>query len=203
MKRHLLFIIGLTMSMVAQAQSDSLKAAYRQVCTTLKEYKFLSQDLVDGRYDHSTSVTSIALKVQQGIFIFTITDKLCKFSDPAFGFEHRTKTIKVPVSEVRFNIASYPHEINIVGENGVELNYKGKKELLRAYEIHGEELTLRKLHKELTRLQDILKTENYTGSLGMGGATSKKTTSKSTPKQKTETAVPTQQRQRKHVPAGN
>lgn len=203
MKRILLFIMGLTITMVSPAQSDSLKAAYQQTCTTLKEYKFLSQDVYYGRYDKSTSITSITLKVHQGNFIFTIADKLCEFSDPAFGFKYQTKTIKVPVSEVRFIIGSYPHEINIVGENGVELNYKGKKELLRAYEIHGEELSLKKLHKELTRLQEILKTENFTGSLGNGGTTSKKTTSKSTPKQKAETAAPTQQRQRKHVPAGN
>lgn len=203
MKRILLFIMGLTITMVSPAQSDSLKAAYQQTCTTLKEYKFLSQDVYYGRYDESTSITSITLKVHQGNFIFTIADKLCKFSDPAFGFKYQTKTIKVPVSEVRFYVGSYHNKMIIEGKNGIELTYKGEKELLRKYEIHGKELSLRKLHIELTRLQEILLSEEYAGSLEPGGTSNKKSTPKAAPKQEKKNETPVQPRQRKHVQSGN
>lgn len=198
MKRILFFFMGLAIAMVSQAQSDSLKAAYRQVCTTLTEYRFTSEDVSS----NNGKTTSITLKVQQGDFVFTFVDNFSPFDDPIFGNRHGTKTIKVPASEAWFSVNSYhTYSMKIGGKNGVELTYRGKKELLKKYEINGEDLSLRKLHKELTRLQEIMLSEEYTGSLGNGRTSGKKITSKSAPKQKTK--VPTQQRQRKRVPKGN
>lgn len=187
--------------LLAQAQSDSLKAAYQQVCTTLKEYEYLSEDAHD---DHGKT-TSITLKVQQGNFVFTFVDNFGSFNDPVFGFRHGAKTIKVPVSEAYFSADSYYHtnDIKIGGKNGIEMTYKGKKVLLRKFEINGEDLSLRKLHKELIKLQETLLSENYTGSLGIGVTSPKKSTPKATPKQKKKNETPVQPRQRKHVPAGN
>lgn len=201
MKRILLFIMELTITFVSSAQSDSLKAAYQQVCTTLKEYEYLSEDAHD---DHGKT-TSITLKVQQGNFVFTFVDNFGSFNDPVFGFRHGAKTIKVPVSEAYFSADSYYHtnDIKIGGKNGIEMTYKGKKILLRKFEINGEDLSLRKLHKELIKLQETLLSENYTGSLGLGGTSPKKSTPKATPKQKKKNETPVQPRQRKHVPAGN
>lgn len=201
MKRILLFIMGLTITFVLSAQSDSLKAAYKQVCTTLKEYEFLSEDAHD---DHGKT-TSITLKVQQGIFVFTFVDNFGSFNDPVFGFRHGAKTVKVPVSEAYFSADSYYHtnDIKIGGKNGIEMTYKGKKILLRKFEINGEDLSLRKLHKELIRLQEIMLSEKYTGSLGIEETSNKKSTSKAAHKQKKKNVTPVQPRQRKHVPAGN
>lgn len=201
MKRILLFIMELTITFVSSAQSDSLKAAYQQVCTTLKEYEYLSEDAHD---DHGKT-TSITLKVQQGNFVFTFVDNFGSFNDPVFGFRHGAKTIKVPVSEAYFSADSYYHtnDIKIGGKNGIEMTYKGKKILLRKFEINGEDLSLRKLHKELIRLQEIMLSEKYTGSLGIGVTSQKKSTPKATPKQKKKNETPVQPRQRKHVPAGN
>lgn len=200
MRKKLITTLFFTLPLLAHAQSDSLKSAYQQVCTTLKEYKFLSEDADDG----NGKTRSITLKVQQGNFVFTIVDDFGPFNDSFFGNRHGTKTIKVPVAEARFSISSYyAYDIEIGSKNGVELTYKGKKDLLKQYEINGEDLSLRKLHKELTRLKEILLSEEYTGSLGTGRTTSKKSAPKATPKQEKKKETPVQPRQRKHVQSGN
>lgn len=199
MRKGLITTLFIFLPLLSHAQSDSLRTAYQQVCTTLKEYKFLSQDADDG----NGKTTSITLKVQQGNFVFAFVDDFGPFNDPFFGNRHGTKTIKVPVADAWFSVRSYhTYDIKIGGRNGVELTYKGKKELLKEYEINGEDLSLRKLHIELTRLQEILLSEEYAGSLEPGGISNKKITPKAAPKQEKKNETPVQSRQRKHVPAG-
>lgn len=200
MRKGLITTFFFILPLLVQAQSDSLKSAYQQVCTTLKEYKFLSEDADDG----NGKTTSITLKVQQGNFVFTFVDDFSPYNDPFFGNKHGTKTIIVPVAEAWFSVNSYhTYDIKIGGRNGVELTYKGKKDLLKQYEIKGEDLSLRKLHRELLRLQDILLSEEYTGFLGSGRTSNKKITPKAAPKQEKQKETPVQPRQRKHVQSGN
>ena len=88
------------------------------------------------------------------------------------------------------------------GENGIELAYKGKKEILRTYGIEGEDLTLKKLHKELNLLKDILIKENYQGNLGVSQAP-KQSTKPKPAKQKEATNNQKQQRTRNRIPSGH
>lgn len=199
MKKIIFIVIAAMYPLFCQSQSDSLKTAYRQVCSTLKDYKFESED---AHRDHGKT-KSITLKIQNGNFIFSFNDDFGNFADPFFGFRHGMKTIKVPILELILPDGRYwLSEVSIEGRNGVELSYKGKKEILRNYGICGEELSLKKLLKELQLLKEICINEGFQGTLG-GGATPKKTVAKTTSTPVKKTTPQPQQKQRKSVPAGN
>lgn len=191
------------MSIVMQAQSDSLMQAYKQVCNTLKEYKFVSEDVHDS-YGHGKTV-SITLKMQNGNFVFVINDDFRPFNDPIFGYRHGMKTLKVPYSETTFDDNWQGNCVYLRSKTGIELTYKGKKELIECYEIHGEKLTLQKLTKELQLLQSIAINEDFKGTLGGGSTSKKKSTQKNAPttQHKSKPTTQQQQRQRNRIPAGD
>lgn len=195
MKKILLLGVMLFSALLMSAQSDSLKVAYKEVVNTLKEYNFLSEDAgTNGK------TKSISLIVQNGNFVFTFVDDFGNFNDDFFGNRHGKKVIIVPVSEVMFRMNYY--NLSIGGKNGIEFTYKGKKEILQTYCIKGTELTLKKLHKELTILQEILIQEGYKGSLGVAEKTKQSAKSKSAP-QKEATTNQKQQKTRNRIPSGN
>lgn len=195
----LMLLAAMLLSVSAFSQSDSLKAAYRQVCTTLKDYKYMSEDASD----NNGKTLSITLNIQNGCFVFTFKDDFRPFNDPFFGNRAGTKTVKVLVGETLFDMHYGP--IKIEGENGVEFTYKGKKEILKDFEICGEELSLKKLLKELQVLQRLIIDEEYKGTLGGGTSTSKRKSQATSVPQKNNkvTTAPQQTRQRKRVPVGN
>lgn len=202
MKKLILSVTFIISSMMIQAQSDSLIHAYKQVCKTLTDYKFTSQD-VSNHGDGKT--ISITLKVQNGDFVFSVNDDFRPFNDPFFKVRHGVKTLKAPYREMFFD-NSWSRYIYIRSENGIELTYKGKKELIESYTIEGEKLTIQKLFKELQQLQTIVINEDFKGSLGGGSSSSSK---KNTPKaaapqqNKQQKASQPQQRQRKQLTSGN
>lgn len=188
------------MPIVMQAQSDTLRQAYKQVCNTLKEYKFVSEDAYgDGK------TVSITLKVQNGDFVFAINDDFRPFHDPFFGHRHGMKTLKVPYNDMTLGDNWLGDCVSLRSKIGIELTYKGKKELIECYEIHGEKLTLQKLAKELQLLQSIAINEDFKGTLGGGSTSQKKSTQKTAPttQHKSQPTTQPQQRQRNRIPAGN
>lgn len=198
MKKFVFFVMGLTISLVTQAQSDSLKAAYRQVASTLKEYNFKSQDATDG----SGVTKSINLSIQNGILVFTIVDDFGSFNDPFFGHKAGSKKLFIPVEDMEFSQAYYSGPLRIASKNGLEFIYKGKKELLEEYKFYGESLTVKKLNNELNTLKNILLSEEFKGSLGVGGnAATKKNVKKSTTSPN-NTSGQSQPKQRKRIPSG-
>lgn len=199
MKKLILSATFIISSMMIQAQSDSLIQAYKQVCKTLADYKFISQDASN---DHGKTI-SITLKVQNGDFVFSFNDDFRPFNDPHFGNRHGVKTLKAPYREMTFDDGWSKMELQ--SNEGIELTYKGKKELIKSYGIYGEELTLKKLAKELRLLQTIAVNEDFKGSLGGSSSSSKKSTPKaSAPQQnKQQNAPQPQQRQRKQLTSGN
>lgn len=198
MKKILLLGVMLFSALLMSAQSDSLKLSYKQVVNTLKDYRFISEDAAAP--DRYGKTKSISLIVQNGNFVFTFVDDFGNFNDDFFGNRHGKKVITVPIREVVFSMEY--SSFTIGGENGIELAYKGKKEILRTYGIEGEDLTLKKLHKELNLLKDILIKENYQGNLGVS-QTPKQSTKPKPAKQKEATNNQKQQRTRNRIPSGN
>lgn len=201
MRKLILLAAFIISSMMIQAQSDSLIHAYKQVCKTLTDYKFISQDASN---DHGKTI-SITLKVQNGDFVFSFNDDFRPFNDPRFGNRHGVKTLKARYSEMTFD-DTWSWYIELQSKEGIELTYKGKKELIESYEVYGEKLTLKKLTKELRLLQTIAINEDFKGSLGGGNSSSsKKSTPKATAPQqnKQQKASQPQQRQRKQLTSGN
>lgn len=198
MKRILLFIMGLSLYFVSEAQSDSLKAAYRQVVTTLKEYKLKSQDASDG----SGITKSISLSIHNGRLVFTIVDDFSPFNDPLFGHRPGTKKLYIPVEDMEFSQAYYSGPLRIASKNGFEFIYKGKKELLEEYKFYGESLTVKKLNNELNALKNILIRDEFKGSLGAGGNTATKKNVKTSTHSPSNTNGQSQPKQRKRIPSG-
>lgn len=178
----LLLIIG---CISALAQSPELKNAYQQVCKTLKEYKFSSEDVSSGGGNGQTK--SITLSIKDGIFVFKFRDNYGAFADPFFGFKHGIKTIKVSIADARFYMPSYGSYVSITANdrNNVEFSYKKQKEIIDGYEIHGAEGSLKKLYEELNTLLSIAKEEEFSGTIGVSSET--KSTKKSG-KDRTKTA---------------
>ena len=195
MKKILLLGVMLFSALLMSAQSDSLKLSYKQVVNTLKDYRFISEDAYE-----LGKTKSISLIVQKGNFVFTVVDDLSRVISSSRIIRHGKKVITVPISEVVFSMEY--SSFTIGGENGIELAYKGKKEILRTYGIEGEDLTLKKLHKELNLLKDILIKENYQGNLGVSQAP-KQSTKPKPAKQKETTNNQKQQRTRNRIPSGH
>lgn len=203
MKKILLLGVMLFSALLMSAQSDSLKLSYKQVVNTLKEYKFLSEDAAAP--DRYGKTKSISLIVQNGNFVFTFVDDFGNFNDDFFGNRHGKKVITVPISETTFRLKEErwsSSNISIVGINGIELAYKGKKEILKDYDIEGGELNIKKLYKELNLLKEILIKENYQGNLGVS-QTPKQSTKPKPAKQKETTNNQKQQRTRNRIPSGH
>lgn len=158
------------------AQSTELKNAYQQVCKTLREYKFSSEDVSSGGGNGRTK--SITLSIQDGTFVFKFNDNYGAFADPFFGFRHGIKTVKVPISDARFYMPSYGSYMSITANerNSVEFSYKKQKEIIDGYQIHGADGSLKKLYEELNTLLSTAKEEEFSGTIGAtsGTKTSKK-----------------------------
>ena len=177
-KQHFLLMFILCSSSVCKAQSPELKAAYNQVVSTLKEYKFKSLEVYDNGADYA-STRSITIKMQGGNIIVTFTDNFGAFSDPFFGNKQGTKTIKVSIKDAKIQLGRWnDNKIMFSSENGVEFTYKGKKELLEEYAICGEKLSCKKLLGELTTMLTLAQEEEFNGSLGV--VTQNKSTSSKT-----------------------
>ena len=188
MKKLILLMFILCSSAVCKAQSSELKAAYNQVVSTLKEYKFKSLEVYDNGADYA-STRSITIKMQGGNIIVSFTDSFGAFSDPFFGNKQGTKTIKVPIKDAKIQISEWnDNKIRFSSENGVEFSYKGKKELLEEYAICGEKLSCKKLLGELTTMLTLAQQEEFNGSLGL--AVQKKNTSSKAKQNNTATKKP-------------
>lgn len=202
--RNLLLMLSIVGGIKCNAQSTVLRSAYNQVVSTLREYKFMSEDVHDARMDDARS-KSITIRLQGGNLIITFNDTFGHFNDPFFGHRAGIKTIKVAIDEIEFNQPSWEKEYFSIGaDDGIEFTYKGQKEILKEYKIYGTELTIKRLLKELRDLQEIADEEEFDGTLGGNIATTKKTTpqTNSTQRKKTNTSTQTQQKQRKRVPTG-
>lgn len=177
--------------------SEQLRSAYFNVVNTLNEYRFASEDVNDSPYAKTESIT---LKIQAGLFVFGFKDDFGSFSNPNYGNRNGTKIIKVPIFNAYWG-DRYDYTLRITCPDGVEMTYKGKKELLRQYSIHGEDLTLNKLRKELIMLQCIAITEGFNGTLEITPHVKNSTPKTNTARKRSGGS--SSQRQRKRVPAGN
>ena len=156
------------------AQSPDLMKAYQQVCTTLKEYKFTSEDVSSGGGNGRTKTISFSIK--DGVLVFSFNDNYGAFADPFFGFKHGIKTVKVPLSDARFYMPSYGgNSVSITAnsKNGVEFTYKNKKEIIDGYKIYGSDGSVKKLYDELNQILSIAKQEDFNGSIGASSSSKK------------------------------
>ena len=157
------------------AQSPELRTSYNQVCKTLKEYKFSSEDAHEGHPEGKT--TGIQFKVQNGSLVFTFNDNFGHFSDPFFGNKQGSKTITVSISNARFYMPSYGSSymsITAKERNQVDYTYKKQKEIIDGYQLYGSEGSLKKLMSELESLLNLLREEDFNGTLTPGGQSSSK-----------------------------
>lgn len=164
-----------------KAQSPELRASYNQVCKTLKEYKFSSEDAHNGHPEGRT--TGIQFKIQNNSLVFVFTDDFGHFADPFCENKQGTKTVTVSISNARFQITSWLSSYMSITakEHGqVDYVYKKQKEIIDEYKIYGTKGTLEKLMSELDNLLNLLREEGFNGTLVPGGqTTSKKTPQKS------------------------
>lgn len=166
----LIFILSQTM---AFSQSAELKEAFNNVSRTLKDYKFKSEDAYG---DGDGKTISIKIQLKGGYIIFVIVDDFSPFNDSVFGNKPGTKILKVPIQSVELDHRY--SSLYIKNEDGVEYTYKNKKELLHDYSLHGEDLSLKKLTKELQDIISLAKKENFNGNLGVPSSSSNSSSSK-------------------------
>ena len=72
--------------------------------------------------------------------------------------------------------------------------YKDKKELLKSYSIYSTELTIKKLHQDLSNLVEIAKSEYFNDTLSSitkSSSNTKKSTSKQNSKNETKNSTTT------------
>lgn len=150
---------------IINAQSTQLKEAFDQVNTTLKEYKFVSQD-VDGSGETGRT-KSIQIMLGNGTFGIIILDDFGEFADPFFGFKHGYKLIAVPINNVEFYPSYSELQIKTNNDEDVLFIYDNQKELLDKYSICGTEGNIKKLKRELDNLISLAIEENFNGQIGV------------------------------------
>lgn len=154
MKKSLFLLLFLISAFgTAYSQSAELKDALKEVNTTLKEYKYVSEDV--DIHEVTGKTTDIVVSLKNGELVFNITDDYGDFSDPFYGFRHGVITVSVPVKEACFDSTVHALLITSKNPNGVLLVYDGKKELLKSYSICGTEGNIIKLRKELEKLLSL------------------------------------------------
>lgn len=172
MKKLLLFI-GLLLIFCNSgiAQSLELQNAFNQVNNTLKEYKFVSQDVESS--GNTGRTLNIQVMLGNGKLGVLILDDFGDFADPFFGFKHGYKLIIVPLDSVEFLSGYSELEITTNNDEGVLLNYNNQKELLDKYSLCGTERNVKKIKQELEDLIEIALDENFNGDLGIPSQQSK------------------------------
>lgn len=169
MKKAILFLsLSFICTSLCNAQSNELRNAFSQVSTTLKDYKYKSEDVFENDIELDYAYTkSITVKLQGGYIIFTIVDDFTEFTDPFFGHKHGTKTIKAPISTTEVLDSELDEGIlYLYCEDGLEYSYKGQKELMEDFAFHSTPLNVKKLYRELGQLLTIAKEEKFNGNLG-------------------------------------
>ena len=166
MKKFILLSILIVSSLGAlKAQSTQLKEAFDQVNTTLKEYKFVSQDVNESGERGRTK--SIQIMLGNGNLGVLILDDFGEFADPFFGYKHGYKLILAPINNVEF----YPYysglQIKTTNNEDVLFVYDDQKELIAKYSICGTEGNVKKLKRELDNLISLAIEENFNGQIGI------------------------------------
>ena len=197
------FIIALFITVICNAQSVTLKEAYQQVYSTLKNYKFQSQDVYESNNHGRTK--SILLELEDGYFVFFFNDDLSHF-----GYRNGQKRVSFPIASAMIGIDGTYNKKHIYVRDslklhdGVELLYQNKTTTLPYYEIYGDELTLKKLLEELQELKNVAKMEMFLGILKNNDVVPSQRVPKSKIMSKKEKATTShqKQRQRKRIPFG-
>lgn len=162
MKKFILLSIFILSSFgIIKAQSTQLRDAFDQVNTTLKEYKFVSQDVDESGETGRTK--SIQICIGNGNFGIIILDDFGEFADPFFGFKHGYKFISVPINNVEFYPSYSELQIKTKNNEDILFVYDGQKELLDKYSICGTEGNVKKLKRELDNLISLAVEENFNG----------------------------------------
>ena len=167
----LLLLNCIGMAGFSQASSE-LKSAYNQVVDLFKNYE-ISPQFMDGYnftispirviYKHPNLEISYSIKLKEGHGTFDDIAGNYKLICPMSSTKFSTHE-DLPIGEAS--------KLYIKNPDGIELAYKGRRQLRESYYFESTKITTRKLATALSSLQSLLLSENYRGTLGISNTSS-------------------------------
>lgn len=175
-----LFFISITLSTFAQGNSE-VQTAYNQVANTLKNYEIKPESMSSDVYQIQSMGIIYRHPNIEISFNFALKENIWSIGNDVSG----NYKLIVPINSTTFETQNIYGEcaLNIKNQNGIDLVYKGKHQLLEKYYFSGTALTMKKLCSELSDLQRLIQTTHYSGNLGVSKtsvATPTKTSTSST-----------------------
>lgn len=167
MKKIISILIALLLFVGANSQSIETKAAYDKLAYTVKDYKITPYNIID-----SDCFEIQGLDISYSKYNLTVVFNI-KTRSECLVNERNDKSgiyrITCPINSITFNTKEHWDKkrayLDIRSTTGLELTYRGKKELIEDYYFVATKMTTQKLHDELVVLQRLIIKENFTGDL--------------------------------------
>lgn len=154
------------------AQSAELSSAFQQVSTTIKEYKLKTKNIhlasISDKDKYYASYTNIAYVHPNLIISYSEIQKQGGYNP---FVKPGNYIIKIPFRKSTIEVEHYNATgdgfVCIKSSEGILQTFEGQNELIEDFYFYSSKLNIDKVYNELKRLQQLVISENFNGSLGV------------------------------------
>ena len=169
------FILLLALSSLCMdgvAQSAELKSAFQNLSATIKEYKLKTKNVHMASINDKDKFVSSFTKIE---YIHpNLVISYSEIKKPG-GWSSFVKPgdyiVKIPLSKSTIEVRHYNDVgdgyVCIKSSEGILQTFEGQNELIEDFYFYSSKLNTDKVYNELRHLQNLLISENFTGSLGV------------------------------------
>lgn len=173
-----------TLNEDAYYQGQSSKDLFESILKDFKQYDIKSEQV----YHNSewTRTTGLTIKYKYPNIIISHKDVRATEFNQGNEFKQGTVTISIPVKDARFEfgrgfLGGQDESImRIYSASGLEISYKGKKDIVEEYSFHASKLICKNLLTKLRVFKKKVLEENYQGQYGYPASSRKSKKNKQT-----------------------
>lgn len=173
-----------TLNEDAYYQGQSSKDLFESILKDFKQYDIKSEQV----YHNSewTRTTGLTIKYKYPNIIISHKDVRTTEFNQGNEFKQGTVTISIPVKDARFEfgrgfLGGQDESImRIYSASGLEISYKGKKDIVEEYSFHASKLICKNLLTKLRVFKKKVLEENYQGQYGYPASSRKSKKNKQT-----------------------
>lgn len=180
--------------MICMAQSAELTSAYQQLSTTLKEYKLRTKNVQMASISDKDKFLSNFTKVE-----YIYPNLIISYSEirKPGGWSSFVKpgdyVVKIPFEKSSIEVKHYNDAgdgfVCIKCAEGILQTFEGQNELIEDFYLYSSKLNIDKVYNDISHLQRLIKSENFTGNLGVSGRNNRKGNSPRRNTQKTSSTT--------------
>lgn len=171
--KNIILLLALSsLCMDGVAQSAELKSAFHKFSTTIKEYKLKTKNVhmacIIDKDKFVSSFTNIEYIHPNLVISYSEIKKPGGWSSFVKPGDY---IVKIPLSKSTIEVRHYNDAgdgyVCIKSSEGILQTFEGQNELIEDFFFYSSKLNTDKVYNELRLLQNLIVSENFTGSLGV------------------------------------